>query len=225
MPNIPTVGVFIPNGYLNAGSFASPSGQGDAYGNIYPSGLTPGKVIELSASEARAAAAPGTTLYDGAYQCVLLDSGATAALATQGLSAWIRLDSGANQASSTTSDWENATVTTADQINALGGQAIQAGIFINPATIGGTSNAPIPGQYCFIFVGAGRAVVQTDGAVALTNTLLPLAPTAAQTGLFHAAAPALSLFAPGAPLVATAGAGPAVGVYQNLFYRIANQGV
>lgn len=225
MPNIPTVGVFIPNGYLNAGSFASPSGQGDAYGNIYPSGLTPGKVIEISASEARMSAAPGTALYDGAYQCVLLDSGATAALATQGLSAWIRLDSGASQSSFPETDWENATVTTADAINTLGGAFIQAGIFINPATISGVSNSPTPGQYCFLFVGAGRAVVQTDGAVTLTETLLPLAPSAAQTGLFHAAAPALSLFTPGLPLAATAAAGPAVGVYQNLFYRIANQGV
>ena len=47
MPNIPSVGVFVPNGYLNAGSFAGPSGQQDAYGNNFPSGLTPGKMIML----------------------------------------------------------------------------------------------------------------------------------------------------------------------------------
>jgi hypothetical protein len=225
MPNVPTVGIFIPNGYLNAGSFASPSGQSDAYGNIYPSGLTPGKVIELSPSEATTAAIPGTTLYDGAYQCVLLDSGATASLATQGLTAWIRLDSGANQASSVDTDYANGTVTTADQINTLGGQAIQAGIFINPATVNGVSNSPTPGQYCFIFVGAGRAVVQTNNAVALSNNILPVAPAGGAAGLFVAGAPAASQFTPGIPLTTTAAAGPVVAAYQNLFYRISNQGV
>lgn len=224
MPSIPSVGVFVPNSYLNVGSFASPSGQGDAYGNIYPTGTTPGKMVELSAAEASQVKAPGTNLYDGAYQVVLLDSSATASLATQGLSAWIRLDSGAAQASFPESDYENGTVTTADQINILGGQAVFAGVFINPATLNGASNAPTPGQYCYLFVGAGRAVVQTDGAVALTNYVLPLAPTAAQTGLFHAAAPALSLFPPALPLAATGAAGPAVAVFRDIIYRISNQG-
>ena len=193
MPNIPTVGVFIPNGYLNAGSFASPSGQGDAYGNIYPSGLTPGKVIELSASEARGLAAPGTTLYDGSYQCVLLDSGATASLATNGLSAWIRMDSGAAQSSFPMTDYENGTVTTADQANSLGGATLFAGIFINPATINGVSNSPTPGQYCFIFVGAGRATATYTGSAAISNNVLPQAPGTGQTGQFVPGAAAASI--------------------------------
>lgn len=230
MPNIPTVGVFIPNSYLNAGSSVSPSGQGDAYGNIYPSGLTPGKVIELSPSEARSVAIPGTALYDGAYQYVLLDSGATASLATQGLSAWVRVDSGANQSSLPMTSYENGTVTTADQINTLGasGAHIFAGIFINPATVNGAANGPTPGQYCFIFVGAGRATVTYNGTSAVGNNVLPLDPTTGQTGLFVPAAFAASILPNGLALNISTPAGSGgqgVALYQELFYRIANQGV
>lgn len=226
MPNIPSVGVFIPNGYLNVGSFASPSGQGDAYGNIYPSGLTPGKVIELSPSEAANAAYPGTALYDGAYQCVLLDSSATASLATQGLAAFIRLDSGAAQGALPETDWENATVTTADSVNTLGGAAVFAGIFINPPTINGQSNAPTPGQYCFIFVGAGRAKVTYNGSATAGNNVLPVAPSSAQTGQFAPGAAAASIYPNGIALQSTSGAGSqGVSAWQELFYRITNQGV
>lgn len=227
MPNIPTVGVFIPNGYLNIGSSAYPSGQGDAYGNLYPSGLTPGKVIELSASEARMASAPGTTLFDGAYQYVLLDSSATASLATNGLSAWIRSDSGAAQGGVPMTEWENATVTTADQINTLGGPQIFAGIFINPATYSGASNTPTPGQYCFIFVGAGRATVTYNGNATVNNNVLPVAPTSAQTGQFAPGAAAASIFPNGVALqtTVTGAGGQGVAAYQELIYRIANQGV
>ena len=225
MPNIPTVGIFIPNSYLNAGSFSSPSGQGDAYGNIYPSGLTPGKVIEVSASEARGIAIPGTNLYDGAYQVVLLDSGATASLATQGLSAWIRLDSGATQTGLPESDYENATVTTADQVNTLGGAAIFAGIFINPATVNGVANGPTPGQYCFLFVGAGRATVTYNGSASVGNNVLPTAPSVG-SGQFVPAGFAASAYPNGLALTATTGAASqGVAMYQNLLYRIANQGV
>ena len=227
MPNIPSVGIFIPNGYINIGSFASPSGQGDAYGSIYPSGLTPGKMIELSPNEARMAAAPGTTLYDGAYQCVLLDSGATAALASQGLSAWIRLQNAGDQSTFPEIDWENATVTTADQANTLGGTNIFAGIFINPATFNGQSNLPTPGQYCFIFVGAGRAQVVYDGNAAINNMVLPVAPTSAQTGRFHPAAAAASVFPNGVALAATSSGagGSGATAWQEIIYRIPNQGV
>jgi hypothetical protein len=226
MPNIPTVGVFIPNGYLNAGSSVSPSGQGDAYGNIYPSGLCPGKVIQVSASEASGLAVPGTSLYDGAYQYVLLDSGATASLATQGLAAFIRLDSGANQGAFPETDWENGTVTTADQVNALGGAAVFGGIFINPATINGVANGPTPGQYCFLFVGAGRAKVTYNGSATAGNNVLPVAPASAQTGQFAPGAAAASIYPNGIALQTTSGAGSTgVAAWQELFYRIANQGV
>lgn len=226
MPNIPTVGLFIPNGYLNAGSFAGGSGQSDAYGQLSYTGLAPGKVIELSASEARSVAAPGSSLYDGAYQCVLLDSSATASLATQGLAAFVRLDSGAAQGAFPETSYENGTVTTADQINILGGAPLFAGIFINPPTLNGQSNAPVPGQYCFLFVGAGRAQVTYDGSAAAGNNVLPVSPTSAQTGQFHAAAAAASTFQNGTALNATSGAGSSgVAVWQDIIYRISNQGV
>jgi hypothetical protein len=226
MPNIPTVGVFVPNGYLNLGSFAGPSGQQDAYGNNYPSGLTPGKVIELSASEARGLAAPGTNLYDGAYQCVLLDSSATTALAAQGLSAWIRLDSGATQGALPMTTFENATVTTVDEANTLGLPYVFAGIFINPATLNGAVNTPTAGQYCFIFIGAGRALVTYNGSATAGNNVLPVAPNSAQLGQFAPGAAGASIYPKGIALQATTGAASqGVAMYQEIIYRIANQGV
>lgn len=222
MPNIPSVGVFIPNGYLNVGSFASPSGQGDAYGNIYPSGLTPGKVIELSPSEAANAAYPGTALYDGAYQCVLLDSGASASLATQGYAAYIKLDSGATQGALPMTEYDNGTVTTADVAGSTDLNFF-AGIFVNPATIAGQSNAPTPGQYCFIFVGAGRAVAQAATSVATVGS--QLVPSGTNTGKFTVNAPgsaAASVYPTG--IAMQTGTTP-VSQWSELFYRISNQGV
>jgi hypothetical protein len=224
VPNIPTVGIFVPNGYLNIGSFPGPTGQQDAYGLNYPSGLNPGKVIELSPAEARNIAAPGTNLYDGAYQCVLLDSSASASLASQGLSAWIRLDSGASQGALPETTYENATVTTADEINTLGGAFVQAGIFINPATYNGAVNTPTPGQFCFIFVGAGRAQVVYNGSATQGNNVLAVSPSSAQTGQFAPGAAAASTFPNGTALTASTGAASTgVALFQNLFYRIANQ--
>lgn len=222
MPNIPTIGVFIPNSYLNIGSSVSPSGQGDAYGNIYPSGLTPGKVIELSASEARSVAFPNTSLYDGAYQYVLLDSGATAALATQGFAAYIKLDSGATQGALPMTEYENGTVTTAD-VAGTTDLNVFAGIFVNPATILGSSNAPVPGQYCFIFVGAGRAAVNYTATAAVGNQVVA---SGATNGEFVPSAAAVSIYPTGIALTVATGAGSqGVALFQDLFYRIANQGV
>jgi hypothetical protein len=228
MPNIPSVGLFIPNGYLNVGSFASPSGQGDAYGNIYPSGTTPGKMIQLSPSEAQGLAAPGTQLYDGTYQIVLLDSGATSSLAANGLSAWIRLDSGPTQGALPMTDYENGTVTTPDQIQVVapGGTYLFAGIFINPATVKGVNTLPTPGQYCFIFTGGGRANVVYNGSATAGNNVLPVAPSSAQTGQFAPGAAAASVFPNGIALQATSGAA-SVGLvaFQDIIYRVSNQGV
>lgn len=222
MPNIPTIGVFIPNGYLNAGSSSSPSGQGDAYGNIYPSGLCPGKVIELSASEANAVALPKSTLLDGAYQYVLLDSGATATLATQGYAAYVKLDSGPTQGALPMTEWENGTVTTADVAGTVD-LSFFAGIFINPATYGGQSNAPVPGQYCFIFVGAGRALTLYTGSAAQGNQVVP---SGATNGEFTPQAAAATIYPAGVAMQATTGAGSSgVSQWSELFYRISNQGV
>lgn len=169
MPNIPTAaGVFIP-GYLNTCNSTSPSGQSDPYGNIYPSGLTPGKVVQVGTSEAQSVAAPGTTLYDGAYQWVLLDAGATAANATAGMAAYIRLDSGATIGALPQTDYDNLTVTTYDQIS--GGEttaALGAGVFINPATLNGVTTGPTAGNWCFIFVGGGRVKANIGTATGTT---------------------------------------------------------
>lgn len=218
MPNLPTVGVFLPNGYLNLGSFAGPSGQQDAYGNNFPTALTPGKVIELSPSEATTAAAPGTTLYDGAYQCVLLDSGATASLATQGYAAYIKLDQGATQGALPMNEYENATVTTADVAGATDLNFF-AGIFVNPATVSGLTNSPTPGQYCFIFVGAGRAVTKFTGTPTVGFQVVPHGNA---DGLFVAQAAAATIFPAG---IAMQAVNPGISQWPELFYRIANQGV
>jgi hypothetical protein len=222
MANVPTVGVFVPNGYLNIGSWAGPTGQQDAYGQNFPTGLNPGKVIELGPNGALAVSAPGTTLYDGAYQSVKLDSGATASLATQGLAAFIRIDSGATQGTSLMTDYNIPVVTTADRAADLGGAATPfAGVFLNPATYNGQSNEPTPGEWIFIFVGAGRAVLQANAAVVDTDQLLPAAPSAG-TGEFSPAAPAASLYPPAFPVQLIGAAGPVVAYYRDLIYRIPN---
>lgn len=173
MPNLPTAaGVFIPS-FLNTANSTSPSGQGDAYGNIYPSGLTPGKAVQLGTSEAQSLAAPGTSLYDGCYQWVLLDSGATAANALAGMAAYIRLDSGATVGSIPESDYDNLSVTTYDQVTNQTAASLAAGVFINPASIGGVATGPTPGNWCFIFVGGGRVKVNiaTATGTSIGNTV------------------------------------------------------
>lgn len=230
MPSVPTQsGVFVPNGYLNLSSFAGPSGQQDAYGQNFPTATTPGKVIFLTADEARGLAAPGTTLYDGAYQIVQLDSSATASLATNGLSAWIHLDSGASQAAFPETAYEVPVVTTADQANILGGAdtALFAGIFINPATFNGSANTPTAGDYCFIFVGGGRATVTYNGNATAGNQVLPVSPASGQTGQFAPGAAAASVYPFGIALnTTTSGAGgQGVAMFQSVIQRFGGQGV
>jgi hypothetical protein len=230
VPNIPSVGLFVPNGYLNIGSFSSPSGQGDAYGNIYPTALTPGKVIELSPSEARAVAAPGTTLYDGAYQVVLLDSGATAANATAGMAAYVRLDSGPTVGALPETDYENGSVTTYDQVTNEAATSLFAGVFINPATLNGVATGPTPGQYCFLFVGAGRAFLTVNaagGTPAIGDAIQPTGTTGSGFTTINVgsvtAAQAPTIVANAVTIPSTANG--TVGWFKNLIYRIFNQGV
>jgi hypothetical protein len=230
MPNIPTVGVFIPNGYLNAGSFISPSGQGDPYGNIYPSGLTPGKVIELSPSEARGLAAPGTTLFDGAYQCILLDSGATQANAALGMAAYFRLDSGATVGALPETDYDNGSVTTYDQVTNETAAALFAGVFINPATLLGQSNTPVPGQYCFLWVGAGRATINVTSAnntPAVGDVVIPNGSSGSGFLTYNVASVTAAQLAlqVGNMVTVPVTATPGVMYSRTLFYRISNQGV
>ena len=159
MPSVPTQsGLFIPGGYLNTNNSSSPSGQGDAYGNIYPSGTTNGKTIFVTQQEAANLVAPGSphTLLEGAYQWVQLDSGATAANCVDGMAAYIRFDSGPTVGALPETNFANGMVTSFDQITNVGAGLLQAGVFINPATINGVANTPTPGNYIFIFTGEGR---------------------------------------------------------------------
>lgn len=229
MPNIPSAaGVFIP-GFLNTVNSTSPSGQGDAYGNTYPSGLTPGKVVMLAPGEAQSQAAPGTVLYDGCYQFILLDSGATAANATLGMAGYFRLDSGPTVGALPESDYNNGSVTTYDQVTNESAAALFAGVFINPATLLGQANGPTPGNYTFLFVGAGRAQlnVNTANSSAIGDAIL----TNGTSGSGFITVATGSVSASQAPLVVARAvnlastANGVVGYFQNIFYRVFNQGV
>lgn len=241
MPNIPTIGTFIP-GYLNTANSPSPSGQGDAYGLIYPSGAAPGKVIMLSAAEARGVAAPGTLLLDGSYQWVQLDSSANANLATQGYSAWVRLDSGPTTANQITfgrqpqTYYERPIVTTADVagnlglLNAPNNGGLVAGVFINPAMVNGIPNAPTPGNWTFIFVGTGRALVNYTALppTSIGGLVIAETPDGKFTTVFGGGATSLSNAAgiqidsgavlPGGQIVG-------LGYWPQLIYRVGGQGV
>jgi len=146
MANNPTVGVFIPGNYLNQCNSPYPTGAGDVYGNSYPTGLNVGKQIEIGTTLAQISTNPAgaNQLFEGAYQWIQVDSGATAANVQPGLAAFIKLDPGSTAGVEPQNGWQNMTVTDqshADSIN------LWAGVFIE---------AIPPGNYGFIFVGAGR---------------------------------------------------------------------
>lgn len=155
MPTIPTVGVFIPNALNNCNS-PGPTGQQDFTGAInYPSGLTTGKVIELSENEAQylQLGSPSVQqLFEGAYQWVQVDSGATASECRAGLAAFQKLPIGAP-----------TTARTSVVTGQSGAQNANlfAGVFINP-------NGITPGNWGFIFVGQGRVNVNFKNP--LTNS-------------------------------------------------------
>jgi hypothetical protein len=149
MANSPTVGVFIPGNYLNQCQSAYMTGQGDSYGNSYPSGLTIGKVIEIGTQAAQSLTRPDTSnlLFEGAYQWVQVDSGATAAYVQPGRAAFLKLDPGGTAGVEQEQGFINFTTTSQDQADA---DALWAGVFIEAIT---------PGNFGFIFVGAGRVEV------------------------------------------------------------------
>lgn len=225
MPNIPSAaGSFIP-GFLNTGNSASPSGQGDPYGNIYPSGLVPGRTLMLSTSEAQIQAAPGTTLLDGTYQWILLDSGATAANATRGMAAYVRLDSGPTVGSLPESDYDNGSVTTYDQVTNESGASLFAGVFLNPATLLGVANGPTPGNYTWLFVGAGRVQVNIATATGTTigNTVSFNGST--NSGFTSNNSNTVDATTLGVAVTTPSVANGAVVWVKNLIYRVFNQGV
>lgn len=227
MPNLPTqAGVFLPS-YLNTCNSPGPSGQQDAYGNNYPTALTPGKVIELSPSEAQSLAAPGTTLYDGAYQFVLLDANATGANAVVGQPAYFRLDSGPTVGALPETLYANGSVTTYDQLTSDTALNLLAGVFLNPAALSGVTTAPTPGNYCFIFVGAGRAqcTVTSAAGTAVGDVVYPNGGSAGFSTVTAASvtAPELAASIGFAANPATVSSG-VVAYCRNLIYRISNQG-
>jgi hypothetical protein len=180
MARLTTPGIWLP-GPLNTINSSSPTAQADIAGNPFFMGLNPGKLVVLATNEAQNVAAPGSTLYDGAYQYVNLDSGATAAYATEGMAAFILLDQGGPiEGALPETAYGAPTVTTADVAEALYGSVAAAnaffcGVFINPATVAGQENGPTPGNWTMIFAGAGRATVNVGSVanVALGNAVFP----------------------------------------------------
>jgi hypothetical protein len=222
MARISTPGIWLP-GPLNTLNSVSPTGQADIAGNPYFMGMNEGKIIVLVPNEAQSAAAPGTTLYDGSYQIVQLDSSATAGLATEGYAAYIRLDSGATQGTYSSTDYVVPTVTTGDKAATLGLQNFFCGIFINPATVGGQPNGPTPGNWTIIFTGAGRANVQYGGTVngAVGDGVFPNVLTA--NGTFESTNGASgTVVSTGIATVKPVAASMGVAYYKDPIYRFPN---
>jgi hypothetical protein len=156
MANNPTVGVFIPGSYLNQCQSLYKTGSGDSYGNLYPTGLTLGKQIEIGPAQATRLTRPDTAnqLFEGAYQWIQVDSGATVAYTQPGRAAFIKLDPGGTAGIQPELGESNFVVTSQDQADI---DALWAGVFIE---------AIAPGSFGFIFVGGGR--VEVNYAASLT---------------------------------------------------------
>ncbi len=219
MARLNTPGIWLP-GPINTINSSSPTAQADYAGNPYYMGLNPGKVIVLSANEAANYAASGTTIYDGAYQYVQLDSGATASYATQGYAAYFLLDSGgAAEGTNPETSYGVPVVTTGDVANTLGLNNFFAGVFINPATLNGAANGPTPGNWTMIFVGAGRAQVQvgTVAQVVLGNAVYP---DSGHVGKFQGASTISTTgVTNGIGIVAGATSATAVAYYSDIIFR------
>ena len=180
MARLTTPGIWLP-GPLNTINSCSPTAQADIAGNPFFMGLNPGKLVVLSTQEAQNVAAAGTlvsgsTLYDGSYQYVQLDSGATAAYALAGSPAFILLDQGgAAEGTLPETAYGVPVVTTADVANTLGLKSLFCGVFINPSTVNGASTAPTPGNWTMIFAGGGRVAVNVGSVanVAVGNFVFP----------------------------------------------------
>lgn len=166
MANNPTIGVFIPSTYLNTVNVTSQFGQQDSYGNVYPSGLTVGKTIEIGDLTAQNLSSPASAnvLFGGSYQFIQVDSGATAAYVQAGRGAFLKLDPGGTAGVQPEQGFVNMTVTSQDQADA---NTLFAGVFINAIT---------PGNFGFIFVGNGRVEVTyksslTNGSPAIGDVI------------------------------------------------------
>ena len=161
---------------------------------------------------------------------MLLDSGATQANAALGMAAYFRLDSGATVGALPETDYDNGSVTTYDQVTNQTASSLFAGIFINPATLLGSSNTPVPGQYCFLWVGAGRAIANittANNTPAVGDVVIPNGSSGSGFLSYNVASVSVAQLA---IQIGTAVTVPVSGqtalVYaRNLAYRISNQGV
>lgn len=226
MSNVPTVGIFLPGGYLNNYNTANDTGASDSYGNIYPTGSNVGKVIEVGDLLAANLTSPGTTggtyatpsglpLFGGAYQVVQVDSGATAANVAYGNPAFIRLDSGVTQGALPETSYQNMVVTTADIQSQVGGSSnLFAGVFVNAIT---------PGFFGLIFCGAGRAACSiASGNSGSTALGVPVLTNGANSNFITAAATNTALVPAnvGTAVAPVVNGGYTTTYFPNIFYRI-----
>ncbi len=179
MARLTTPGIWLP-GPLNTINSSSSTSQADIAGNPYFMGLNPGKLVVLSTQEAQTVAAQGTTLggttlYDGSYQFVQLDSGATASLATAGNAAFLRLNQIQPQGTEPEGAYQVPVVTTADIAYTYGLDNMFCGVFLNPTSVDGSSTVPTPGNWVMIFAGGGRVAVNVGSVanVAIGNAVYP----------------------------------------------------
>lgn len=211
MANVPTVGVYIPGTYLNQCNSPFPTGAGDAYGNIYPTALNVGKMIEIGTTLAQSLTNPAgaNQLFEGAYQWIQVDSGATAANVQPGLAAFIKLDPGGTAGVEPQAGWQQMTVT--DQSHADSTNLV-AGVFIE---------AIPPGNFGFIFVGAGR--VETTFTAATGTTIGSVVNIGATgNGTFDSAIPTSGTTSAkiGIAVTAPIAGGTSATYVRDIFYRI-----
>ena len=177
MARLTTPGIWLP-GPLNTINSSSPTAQADIAGNPFFMGLNPGKLVVLSTQEAQNVGGSWVaTLYDGSYQYVQLDSGATAAYALAGSPAFMLLDQGAAEGTLPETAYQCAGCyhgrswrTTSWPRNPF-----FCGVFINPSTVTGRQTAPTPGNWTMIFAGGGRVAVNVGSVanVAVGNFVFP----------------------------------------------------
>ena len=119
-------------------------------------------------------------------------------------------------------EYDTLSVTTGDQAGSTD-LKVFAGLFLHPATYAGVSAAPIPGQYCFIVTGAGRAVTKYTGTAAIGNQVVP---SGAADGEFTPQAAAATIYPAGVAMQVATGAGSSgLSQWPDIIYRVGNQGV
>ena len=152
MPQQPTFGSYTPT-YINACNSPSKSGAWNQFSNApIPTGLVPYRVISLSFSEAQALQAPSPSieqLFEGDYQWVQVDSGATQSEVATGKAAYYKIQTASNSV--------DALVTVTGETGSSQSTPF-AGVFLNPISV--TNSLGLAnGNWGWIFVGQGRVNV------------------------------------------------------------------